>query len=260
LAIANAAVTHAGRGEAGLSLLFAPGSRPTVADVARLAGAAGPPRGLTRFAISHHPQEPATWSELLASGLTFDLSGLAPGECDAAGPRGTLIGMSEADVADDLEAVDLIPGSHLAGGEAILPIVRIHVALGARLAELPGVVAVAWHPARTWIAPSYFVSTVSAWLDGGAFPALGLTALTRTGDGGLATKGLAFFVGRELRIGPGVVATETDAAKLAIRLIHHIVEAGRDGALGPQVTADDLKLEVGESDDGRFLEVRRSDP
>ena len=57
--------------------------------------------------------------------------------------------MSEAEAGEPFEGVDLIPGPHLAGGEAILPMVRVHVALGARLAELPGVAAVAWRPAQT---------------------------------------------------------------------------------------------------------------
>lgn len=255
--IAKAAVTHAGRGEAGLSVLFAPGSRPSAADVAGLASATAP-AGLAGFAISHRPDEPAPWLELLASGLAFDLSGLAPGEPAAPAPRVASIGMDQADASLPLEAIELIPGPHLAGGEAIVPIVRVHVGLGARLTELPGVAAVAWRPAGTWIEPAYFVRTVTAWLEGGAFPALGLTALVRSGSGELTTKGLAFFAGRELRLEPGLADNAAETAKLAVRLIHHIVEAGRDGALGPQVTTDGLKIEVGESGDGRFLEVRRS--
>lgn len=255
--IANAAVTHAGRGEAGLSLLFAPGSRPTAADVVRLAGAAVPSPCPTGFAVSHRPEEPATWLELLASGLTFDLAGLAPGEAVPLDAPGTMIGMPRPASDQRFEPVELVPGPHLAGGEAILPIVRVHVALAARLTELPGVSAVAWHPARTWIEPGAFVRMVSAWLEGGAFPALGLTALSRSDGGGLITTGLAFFVGRELRMEPGLAENAAEAAKLAVRLIHHIVETGRDEALGPQVTADGLGIIIGESGDGRFLEVRR---
>jgi hypothetical protein len=241
-----------------LSLLFAPGSRPSAADVARLTGVARQSPDLTGFAVSHRPEEPACWLELLASGLTFDLLGLAPGQPAVTGPRSALIGMTEAEAAKPLEAIELVPGAHLAGGEAILPIVRVHAALGARLVELPGVAAVAWRPAGTWVEPRAFVRMVAAWLEGGAFPALALTALIRSGDGTLSTQGLGFFVGRELRLEHGLVETETEAAKLAIRLIHHIVEAGRDEALGPQVTTDGQVIEIRESGDGRFLEVRRS--
>ena len=225
----------------------------------RLAGAAPANRGATGFAVSHRPEGDAGWLELLASGLTFDLSGLAPGQPEPPPPRAATIALGQGLPADNLEAVRLSPGAHLAGGESLLPIVRVHVALALALAELPGVAALAWHPARTWIEPAFFARTVSAWLDGGVFPALGLTALAATGEGGLVTEGLAFFVGRELKVPPGLAETEAKTAKLAMRLIDHIVEAGRDDAAGSYSTEQGQSIEVRESGDNRFLEVRRGD-
>lgn len=224
----------------------------------RLAEAQAPNRAPTKFAVSHRPAEDAGWLELLASGLTFDLTGLAPAKAAPIPACGTPIGLAEDVTGENLEAVRLDPGAHLSGGEAMLPIVRVHLALALVLASLPNVAALAWHPARTWVEPAYFVRTVSAWLDGGAFPALGLTALTATGDGGLVSEGLAFFIGRELKVAGGLVADGAETAKLAMRLIHHMVEAGRDNAAGPYVTEQGQTIEVRESDDDRYLEARQA--
>ena len=48
------------------------------------------------------------------------------------------------------------------------------------------------------MAPAYFMSAVRAWLVGGAFPALGLTALREEQDGALHSEGLALFTGYEV--------------------------------------------------------------
>jgi hypothetical protein len=257
--IANAAATHAGRTEAGLSLLFAPGRRPSADDVVRFAQGLPTNRGAAGFAVSHRPDDKAGWLELLASGLTFDLTGLLPAAPESLPECQTMIGFQDGAAVSEIDAVRLMPGAHLAGGEAILPIVRVHAALAANLAELPGVIAIAWHPARTWIEPDYFVRVVSAWLDGGVFPALGLTALTANDNGEFVTQGLAFFIGRELKVPGGIASSAAETAKLAMRLVHHMVEAGRDSAAGPYVTEQGQAIEVGECDDDRFLEVRRRD-
>jgi len=69
------------RRQAGIFLLFAPGTRPDAEDLVRLAeapGGAGERSGkeLVSFSISHRPAEHPYWLELLALGLTFDLQGL----------------------------------------------------------------------------------------------------------------------------------------------------------------------------------------
>jgi hypothetical protein len=257
--IANAAATDAGRCESGISLLFRRGTRPTAADVGRQAKVPPANRAAAGFFISHRPDEGVGWLELLASGLTFDLSGLGPGGPASPPPLGTAIGLKEGLANESLEAVHLAPGGHLAGGEALLPIVRVHLALALALAGLPGLAAISWHPARTWIAPDFFERTVSAWLEGGVFPALGLTALVPTGTGNLLTEGLAFFIGRELQVPAGLAENDAETAKLAMRLIHHMVQEGRDHAAGTYSTEQGQSIEVRESGDDRYLEVCRSD-
>jgi hypothetical protein len=228
-----------------------------VAVVARLAEQATANRGAIGFAVSHRPDDGAGWLELLASGLTFELTGLAPAR-PAPLPRcGTVIGLPEELAADDVEAISLVPGAHLSGGEALLPIVRVHLALAATLSALPNLAAIAWHPAGTWMEPSYFERTVCAWLEGGVFPALGLTALESTSEGGLTTKGLGFFLGRELQMPGDLADNPAETAKLAMRLIHHMVEAGRDDAAGSYSTEQGQSIDVRESDDGRYLEAHR---
>jgi hypothetical protein len=97
---------------------------------------------------------------------------------------------------DGLTALALVPGPHLAGGDAMLPVVRGQAWLATRLCALPGVVAVGWEPARSLSSVSHFTVSVTRWLEGGVFPGLGLTALAEDREGGMRSEGLAFFPGR----------------------------------------------------------------
>lgn len=179
-----------------LSLVFAPGMRPAAA----MLGEAGADAAANGFAVTLEANaEDGDWAELLASGLTFDCHGIAPGPAAPLPPTGTLLGLTAAPTG---EAITLQPGPHIASGAALLPVVRVLLALAADIARLPGVLALYWHPAACWMAPEYFIRIASDWLGGGAFPALGLTALTREPDGGLTSKGLAFFAGQELALSP----------------------------------------------------------
>lgn len=182
-------------------------------------------RNASPFSVSHMPPEAEGWLELLAAGLAFDLAGLKPAAEAPVPEFSHAIGLDPDRLAGG-EAIALVPGDHLAGGRAMLPVVRMQCAIAARLAGLDGACAVAWHPARTMIAPVAFVRMIDAWLGGGAFPALGLTALSRHADGGFSSEGLAFFIGQELQMDPGLAASFADAAKLAVRLIHALVENG----------------------------------
>lgn len=234
-----------------MGLLFRKGTRPDRAAVHALAESGG-------FHVTHDPSNSGgagNWLELLINGLAFDLSGLGGGHpAEAFAVRHTF-GIEDAQPGE-LETVALGAGPHLAGGEAMLPIVRSQLALALQLAQLPGLVAVGWAPARTRMAGDYFAAIVSAWLEGGAFPALGLTALVPSLDGGLQSEGLTFFTRQELRIEPDLAEDRVHATKLAVRLINQLVgqEAvdrrfefiGPDGAL--------LLLEP--SANGRFVRVR----
>ncbi len=245
------------------SVLFPPGRRPAAQAVRALGESLG------AFTVSHDPgdqcdtgtaetgrESSADWLELLVTGLTFDLAGLAPGPAHPfpqvahrIGPAGEL---SEA----RLEAITLRPGPHLMGGGTMLPVVQSLAALAAALTELPDSAAVIWHPARCLSHAKPFRSGVKRWCAGGAFPGLGLVAVAVEPDGALLSEGLNLFVGQELRIEPELTADRNAAVRLALRLLHRLVEGGRLQAaerviVGPDETA--LRLEP--SANRRFVRV-----
>lgn len=205
------------------------------------------------------PQEPDSmfWAELLLNGLSFDLTGLAPGPAEEEPSFAYGFGLPQGFPSAPLEAITLRPGAHLGEGGALLPVVRGLALLAARLSELPGLQAIAWHPARCWSAPRHFHDSVTRWCGGGAFPALGLTALRPTAEGGLQSEGLTLFTGQELRLQPALVEDRAVGAKLAIRLLHWLVERGplieTERLIGPD--GEPLLLEP--SGNGRFVAVWR---
>ncbi len=138
-----------GKCDGGLSLLFAKGQRPLRSDIAKLAAMhlAATEGG---FSLGHPGELSSGRVELVASGLSFDLSGLAPApSCDL--PE-IAHRFGEADRSDlsEVEGIKLDVGEHLVGGQALLPVVRTMMGLAARLAGQAGVVAVAWHHDVAW--------------------------------------------------------------------------------------------------------------
>lgn len=218
------------------SFLLAAGSRPG-ADACRALLAAPPAAGGQAATISHQPPADEGWLELLASGLTFELSGLAPRSAPALPPARFFYGLPHEATRFALEPFILSPGPHIAAGAHSLPVARVMAALAARFAGMHGIKAVCWHPAGTWMAPDYFVRVVSAWLAGGGFPALGLTALEREADGDIRSHGLAFFIGQELWLDRDLHENAAAAIKLAVRIIDRLVGHGR---LTSPVTIEDL--------------------
>ena len=209
----------------GLSLAYPAGHRPRGGDVLRLSDTA--PFASFPYSISHCQSSADGVLEILAAGLAFDLSGLAPAEPESMPDVGHCYGLSSGFDTGTHEAVSLRPGAHLAGGENLLPVVRAMVGVASVLTALPGVAAVIWHPSRSAIGPADFARMVAGWLAGGAFPALGLTALRPMADGGLASEGLAFFTGQELRIEPVPGMDMSGLGKIAVRLIHRMVESAK---------------------------------
>ncbi|PLK26005.1 hypothetical protein [Novosphingobium sp. TH158] len=209
--------------------------RPGVDAILRLAAR---PAESTAFSVSYMPEPDEGWLELLAMGLTFDLSGLTPlGQASVAEPY-HLFGLDARADASGTEALRLTPGPHLSGASTMLPVLRVLAGLGAELARLPGLKAVGWEPARSQMAPAYFMSAVRGWLVGGAFPALGLTGLNRLDSGGLESEGLALFTGFEIAVEPLPRETVQDVAKLAARAMHMAVLHGAKGI-------DDLRDAMG---------------
>lgn len=206
-----------------VSLLFERGARPDASAIQSLAQCTG------TFSVSHVPEEgngTANWAELLINGLTYDLVGLSPGDAEATPVKRHSFGLVPTFSAADHDAVALAPGPHLISGAAMFPVVRAQAELAARLCELPGVVAVAWHPANSLSEPGYFREAVLRWIDGGAFPGLGLAALAPTASGGLKSEGFAHFTGQEVMLDPALCEPRSDAPKIALRLMHWLVEHG----------------------------------
>lgn len=233
------AISHAQRAHhAELHLLFARGKRPDRHAVTAFAGRL-PAVSVSHDPVAGHAAEAALvgdeavwpgqlqWLELLRDGLTFDLSGLAPGPGSTFPAIAHRFDLPALPSSDDYEAMVLRPGPHLAEGVGSLPLMRELLALGCDIVrQFDDVLAVCWAPAATAIGRRYFESVTSAWLDGGPFPALGLTAFTETADAALESVGLAFWIGQELRIEPPLSADRVAATRLGIRLVNHLVLAG----------------------------------
>lgn len=237
----------------GLALLFEPQSRPSADDVAALiAGSASVARVLS---ISHQPPTGEGWLEVLCRGLTFDITGLAPARPDPVPSIQHHIGFPPDSHIPPVEGVNVCVGQHLAGGENLLPVVRAHVEVARALMTLPGVRAAVWCPAEIAMSPTHFERVVSGWLDGGPFPALGLTALVRDADGGLRSHGLSFFTGQEVRIEPIPGGNSARLGKVIVRLIHRLVEGGGLHVPSEITGPDGDVLFVEPTDNGHLLRV-----
>ena len=219
--------------DAQLHLLFAPGKRPDRRALATFVAQR------PMVSISHDPVPESAphaetlwpgqqhWLELLSDGLTFDLAGLAPGpECPfpALVHRFDVAAMPQA---VDVEVLALRPGPHLSAGGSTMPVMRALLGLACELVRhFDALVAVGWGPTKSAIGRRFFESVAAAWLEGGPFPALGLTAFGATAAGALETTGLAFWIGQELRIEPPLSNDRVAATRLGIRLVNHLVLRG----------------------------------
>lgn len=242
-------------GEYGVSLIFPPGLRPAVEEIETHAKESG------LFSVAQYSGDCAgglqslylsgprnsVSIEALVWGLTFDLVGLAPGEGAPLPICPYLFDFPNGFDTAGHEAVRILPGPHLRGGERLVPIVRALARLASALCGLPHLKAVVWHPARSCLAPAYFSTIVSNWLEGGVFPARGLVGLALVADGAMQTEGVGFFTGQELRIEPELMDDAAAATKIAIRLIDHLVT---NGPL-------DRAMDIG-GPDGRLLRIEPS--
>lgn len=207
--------------------------------------------------VSASDEHPQVWLELLVNGLTFDLVGLSPGPPAEPPPCIHAYALPANAEAIEMDAVTIRPGPHLTGGYSMVPVHRTLAWLAATLCELDGLEAIAWHSARSWCGPGYFRDGVLRWVEGGVFPGLGLTSLAVTVDGGMQSEGLALFVGQELRIEPELMADKVAGAKIGIRLIDQMVEAGRIEGTRRIAGPDGQPLRLEPSANGRFVRVWR---
>lgn len=219
--------------DAQLHLLFAPGKRPD-----RLALGAFAARRPS-LSITHDPVPESAphaealwpgqqhWIELLRDGLTFDLAGLAPGPESPFPELTHRFDLPELPQPGDFEVLTLRPAPHLATGGNSMPVMRSMLGLACELVRhFEDLAVVGWGPAHSAVGRRYFESVAAAWLEGGPFPALGLTAFVATPDEALESIGLGFWIGQELRIEPPLSADRVAATRLAIRLVNHLVILG----------------------------------
>jgi hypothetical protein len=256
----------------GLHVLFAQGKRPSRAAIRRFAG------DHPSIDISHDPDEavaapsaascdecrPASsresgaWLELLRDGLTFDVTGLAPGPSCAAPDIAYRFDIEDRGSEGALEAIRIAPGTHLSGGERTLPVFKGMAGLVRDLVHhFDDVRAICWPPARSAIGRRYYESVVTAWLEGGAFPALGFCAFDETAEGALQSSGLEHWTGQELRIEPPISADKVAATRLGVRLINQLVLVGGIEESERFVAPDGARLVMRPSRNRRFVQVWR---
>ncbi len=241
--------------DAALSLLFQPGERPSVRDVELMLDS--DEEALRSIQLSHRPDEDEGWVELLSSGLTFDLVGLAPARFADSCPAHQAFGLPENISTFEFEAISLRLGPHISAGNAMIPIIRVMMALSAQLAEGLSARVICWHPSGSWMEPGYFRRIVESWLFGGAFPALGLTNIEQRPDGTVVSKGLDFFIGQELQVMSRRGERTAETVKLAVRTIDHLVRHGPMQQGGAMEGPDDELLQAEVSRDGRTVRILR---
>ncbi|MEP1423116.1 MAG: hypothetical protein ABJK59_15225 [Erythrobacter sp.] len=203
-------------------------------------------------------QHDRVWVEFVRDGLTFDLAGLAPGHPSDAPQVSHRFDLTQLPAKDDYEALHLTPGHHLAGGERLIPIAKSLLGLARDLVDhFDELACVVWPPAGSAIGHQFFESIVTAWLDGGPFPALGLTAFREAVDGALQSEGLDFWIGQELRIEPPLSSDKVTATRLGVRLINQMVLVGGVETSERVVAPDGNRLLMRPSRNGKFVRVWR---
>jgi hypothetical protein len=258
---------------AGLYLLFAPGTRPDRGAIRRFA------ERHPAVSLSHDPFDsptagfvPATadagqagsdvaekvWVELLRDGLTFDVRGMEPGPACSVPRAEHLFDLDNAPPPSTCEGMRIQPGPHLAAGARTVPVIRGMVALARDLVHyFDDLKAVAWPPAKSAIGRRFFESTVTAWLEGGVFPALGLIAFREGLDGALQSVGLEHWIGQELRLEPPLSSDRVTATRLGVRLVNQLVLVGGLTESERIIAPDGTRLVLRPSRNGRFIRVWR---
>lgn len=200
-------------------VLFAPGERPLIDAIRDGDNAAAP------FTISHFDRDLPGVAELLADGLTFDLTGLAPGE-PVTLPVDHPCGLPPDLDPVRLEGVGLQPGPHIAGTERLLPVIRVAASTLAALSTLPGAQAVVWAPSASVTPAGWFAQVVGDWIEGGPFPALALCAVQPVQGGGLVSHGLDAIGAQDFSILPSGRTEPSDLNRLAMRIADWLVAHG----------------------------------
>ncbi|KWV92839.1 hypothetical protein AUC45_01445 [Erythrobacter sp. YT30] len=193
---------------------------------------------------------------MLHNGLTFDLKGLEPGDADEISAIGFRFDFDEKLHPSEFEALRIIPGEHLISGKASMPVVKGMIALARDLTHhFESIAGIFWPPSQSVIGRRFFESISTAWLDGGAFPALGLTAFNETSDGALVSVGLDFWVGQEVRIEKPLSDDKVAATRLAVRIINHVILIGGISEAERITGPDRIPLIMRPSRNQKFIRV-----
>ncbi len=244
-------------------MLFAKGKRPTIAAIREFAQAHDAvsisldPGRLTKPGLSNAKgPDAADWLELVRAGLTFDLAGLSPGAHAGWPEPNTVMDLGKVPNSITHESIRLMPGHHLTGGARAMPVMQGLLKTARDLVlGFADIQAVVWGPAKCAIGPKYFESIVSDWLGGGPFPALGLVTFRETIDGGLQSTGLNYWTGQELRIEPQLVDDKVMATRLGVRLVDHLVHAGKLQSPTQMMALDGTSIVLNPSSNLRFVRV-----
>ncbi len=217
---------------------------------------AGPADRLAKHTQADVAEE--LWLELLREGLTFELSGLARGKTSPFPAIRHRFDLDATPASTAFEAVRLMPGQHLAGAERSIPVIKGMLGLARDFVHhFDELAAVVWPPSASAIGRRYFESISTAWLEGGAFPALGLTAFRETEEGALQSEGLAFWIDQEIRIEPPIANDKVAATRLGIRLVNQLILVGGVEESERIVAPDGTPLVIRPSRNGKFVQVWR---
>ncbi len=270
-------VEHVPAAETELFLLFAAGKRPNPAALKKFA------QSQRTVSLTHNPYDDGLlqlvtpdhaeakrpemrsadpdlaerlWVEVMREGLTFDLTGLAPGPDCAFPAVESRFDLDNQPTGFRFEGLKLTPGQHLTGGQRSLPVVKGLIALARDLTHhFDGLEAIVWPASQSAIGRRFFESVVTAWLEGGPFPALGLTAFRETSDGALQSVGLDFWIGQELRLEAPIASDKIAATRLGVRIINQMVLSGTLRQSDRVVAPDGRVLTLHPSANGKFIRV-----
>lgn len=205
-------------------------------------------------AANARPQR--VWVELLREGLTFDLEGIMPGAASNFPQPEYCFDLDQLPGKAQFEALRLLPGQHLSGGENALPVVRGMLALARDLTHhFDELEAIIWPPGQSAIGRRFFESTITAWEEEGPFPSLGLTSFRETVDGALQSVGLEFWIGQELRIEQPLAADKVAATRIGSRLINQLILMGGLEESERLIAPDGSRLVMRLSANRKFIRV-----